>query len=311
MKTNQHCTRTQLRCGRAWRTDRLRGNAVAQERRAGRSNPFAMSVALIGLPTDSNSSFARGPAKAPQAIRREMWSEQGNTYSESGVNLASPGILIDSGDVDLREDEGDVERIELAIENMIVLDRRPLSLGGDHSVTYPIVRAVARRFPSVTIVHFDAHPDLYPVFQGNPLSHACPFARILEVTGVRIVQIGIRTMTPPQQALATKYGVQVFAPWDLQKARAALPDGPVYVTLDLDGLDPAFAPGVSHREPGGLSVRDVLDTVALIPGTVIGADVVEYNPERDIDNITASVAAKCAREFAARMYTDGVHRRTV
>ncbi len=80
-----------------------------------------------------------------------------------------------------------------------------------------------------------------------------------------------------------------------------MPAGPVYVTLDLDGLDPAFAPGVSHREPGGLSVRDVLDTVAAIPGTVVGADGVELTPDRDVDGLTAAVAAKFAREFVARM----------
>jgi arginase len=146
---------------------------------------------------------------------------------------------------------------------------------------------------------------MYPSFQGNPLSHASPFARILENGGVsRLVQIGIRTMTPPQQQVADRYGVGVYGAWELDAARAALPDGPVYVTLDLDGLDPAFAPGVSHREPGGLSVREVLELVRSIPGRVVGADVVEYNPDEDVAGITATVAAKFAREFAARIYRD-------
>ena len=264
-----------------------------------------MTVALLGLPTDRNSSFMRGPAKAPAAIRAELWSEAGNTYAEGGLNLRGEGVFEDAGDAALLEDDGDVQRITDAIAAQLSAGRRVVSLGGDHSVTFPILRAYAAAFPSVSIVHFDAHPDMYPSFQGNPLSHASPFARILEHGGVeRLVQIGIRTMTPPQRTMADRYGVGVFGAWELDAARAALPSGLVYLTLDLDGLDPAFAPGVSHREPGGLSVRDVLDLVRAIPGQVVGADVVEYNPDRDVDGMTASVAAKFAREFAARIYAD-------
>ena len=263
-----------------------------------------MSVALIGLPTDSNSSFARGPAKAPSHIRRHMWSEAGNSYSETGVNIGGDGVVFDAGDVELFEDDGDRLRIENAVEAQFTQGRSVLALGGDHSVTYPIMRAVVRRFPDVRIVHFDAHPDLYPSFQGNRFSHACPFARILEETQTPLMQIGVRTMTPEQGRVAKRYGVRVFAPWQIGETHSQLPDGPVYVTLDLDVLDPAFAPGVSHREPGGLSVRDVLDLVARIPGRVIGADVVEFNPDKDVDGLTAAVAAKCARELIARMHQD-------
>jgi arginase len=264
-----------------------------------------MTVALLGLPTDRNSSFLRGPAKAPARIRAEMWSEGGNTYAESGLNLRGAGVLEDAGDAELREDDGDVERITDAVAALLRAGKRVVSLGGDHSVTFPILKAYAAAFPQISIVHVDAHPDLYPSFAGNPLSHASPFARILEHGGVgRLVQIGIRTMTPPQRAVADRYGVAVFGAWELEAARAALPPGPAYVTLDLDGLDPAFSPGVSHREPGGLSVRDVLGLVRSIAGPVVGADVVEYNPDRDVDGVTAAVAAKFAREFAARVYAD-------
>jgi arginase len=233
-----------------------------------------------------------------------MWSDAGNAFSERGLNLAGSDAVVDAGDVPLAEDDGDRARIEAAIEAQLDAGRPVLALGGDHSVTYPIVRAFARRFPTLSVVHFDAHPDLYESFRGNRFSHACPFARILEATGIRLMQIGIRTMTPPQQTIADRHGVRVFPPWELAAARAALPDGPVYVTLDLDGLDPAFAPGVSHREPGGLSVRDVLDTIVAIPGSVVGADVVELNPDKDVDGLTAAVAGKIAREFAARMLQD-------
>ncbi len=259
-------------------------------------------VTMLGFPTDSNSSHLRGPAKAPAAIRAEFLTDAQNPYAESGVNLRAPGVMSDGGDVALQEDESDRATIEFAVAAELARGNRVLSLGGDHSITYPIVRAYARRYPNLSIVHFDAHPDMYPSFQGNRFSHASPFARILEDTPVSaLVQIGIRTMSPPQKAIAEGFGVKVFGAWEIEAAGAALPSGPVYVSLDLDGLDPAFAPGVSHREPGGLSVRDVLEIVKRIPGDVVGADVVEYNPDQDIGGITATVAAKFAKEFIARM----------
>ena len=261
-------------------------------------------VALLGIPSDDHSSFLRGPAEAPDVIRREMFSEAGNPYTELGIDLRSPGVMIDAGNVSVEESSQDRAAIEEAVADQLRAGRRVCSIGGDHSVTYPILRAYAKKYAPLSIVHFDAHPDMYPSFQGDRYSHACPFARILEDgLAVRLVQIGIRTMSPPQHALAEKYGVRVFAPWQLHGAREALPSGNVYVSLDLDGLDPAFAPGVSHREPGGLSVRDVLELVKEIPGTIVGADVVEYNPRQDVGMVTASVAAKFAREFIGLLAT--------
>ncbi len=255
-------------------------------------------VALLGIPSDNHSSFLRGPAEAPDIIRREMFSEAGNPYTELGVDLRSPGVMIDAGNVTIEDAEHDRAAIEAAVAEQLRAGRRVCSIGGDHAITYPILRAYAKEFASLSIVHFDAHPDMYPSFQGDRYSHACPFARILEDGLVmHLMQIGIRTMSPPQLAIAQKYGVRRFAPWQLHDVRNALPRGDVYISLDLDGLDPAFAPGVSHREPGGLSVRDVLELVKAIPGTTVGADVVEYNPKQDIGGVTASVAAKFAREF--------------
>lgn len=221
------------------------------------------------------------------------------------MDVSTPDRIVDLGDAAMHEDGRDRDVIEKTVGEQLDAGRRVLSLGGDHSITYPIVRAYAKRYERLSIVHFDAHPDLYPVFQENRFSHACPFARILEdITGVQLMQIGVRTMTPKQREVADRYGVRVFGPWELDAARAALPAGPVYVTVDMDGLDPAFAPGVSHREPGGLSTRDVLAAVAAIPGRVVGADVVELNPDQDVRGMTASVAAKFVKEFTARMIGD-------
>jgi arginase family enzyme len=161
---------------------------------------------------------------------------------------------------------------------------------------------VGRAHPSLTVLHIDAHPDLYTEFEGDRFSHACPFARIMEEgLAVRLVQVGIRTMTGHQRDQSERFGVEVIdmRAWE-RGARPAV-NGPVYLTVDLDGIDPAYAPGVSHREPGGISVRDVINMVQQLRGSLVGADVVEYNPRQDLGGVTAFVAAKLVKEIADRM----------
>jgi arginase len=179
---------------------------------------------------------------------------------------------------------------------------KPIALGGDHSVTYPILRAVSRYHPDLTILHIDAHPDLYDEFEGDRFSHACPFARTMEEgLARRLVQVGIRAMNRHQRSQAERFGVEVIDMRAWQAGVRPVVEGSVYLSVDLDGLDPAFAPGVSHHEPGGLSVREVLSLVQDIRGTLVGADVVEYNPRRDVGGVTATVAAKIVKEVAGRM----------
>jgi arginase len=260
------------------------------------------SVALLGFPTDANSAYRRGAKKAPPLIRAELFSEAANMFSESVLDLKAAGVLEDVGDVELREDESDLAAVETAVGELLRRGLRVQSLGGDQSVTYPILRAFARWFPDLSVVHLDARPDLYPSFEGNHYSNACTFSRVLEAMPVKkLVQVGIRTMSRKQQEVVDRYGVSLFYAWEFERAYSVLPAGPVYVSVDVNALDPAFAPGVSHREPGGLSVRDALGILKAIPGTIVGADVVEYNPDQDVDGLTASVAATFTREFIARM----------
>lgn len=138
-------------------------------------------------------------------------------------------------------------------------------------MTYPVLRAVARAHPRLTILHIDAHPDLYDEFEGDRFSHACPFARIMEEgLADRLVQVGIRALKAQQRSQADRYGVGIIDMRAWQAGARPSVDGAVYVSIDLDGLDPAFAPGVSHREPGGLSVREVLGMVQGAGGHVVG-----------------------------------------
>ena len=259
-------------------------------------------IRMIGLPTDSNSSFLRGPAKAPAAIRAALFSDVGNPASESGAEIGSGILLEDAGDLPLVEEPVDDASIERSVTMAIDDGYIPLLLGGDHSVTYPILRAVAAAHGPVEILHFDAHSDLYDSLGGNRRSHASPFARIMEAgLASRLVQVGIRTLNTHQREQAERFGVEIVHMRDFDPATVLVMRGPTYISIDLDCLDPAFAPGVSHHEPGGLSVRELLRVLQGLTVPVVGGDIVELNPDRDINGMTAAVAAKLVKELAAVM----------
>lgn len=261
---------------------------------------------LVGLPYDASSSFKRGAAAAPAAIRAALRSPSSNSWSEAIVDVGRTDHLGDEGDVDLSNPATARNRVEETIRAIRSKGYRPLSLGGDHSLTYPILRGFGPPREKFTVLQVDAHGDLYSEFQGDRFSHACPFARIMEEgLASRLVQIGIRTLNDEQAANAARFGVETIdmRAWDAG-VRPRI-DGPVYVSVDLDGFDPAFAPGVSHREPGGLTVREVLTVIQQLTGPIVGADVVELNPSEDIQGITATVAAKLVKELASHMLRGG------
>ncbi len=265
-------------------------------------NNLISKPALLGIPFDANSSYLRGAAEAPPLIRAALHSDSSNSWSETGVNLGEPGVFTDAGDLQLPEDIGAFELVETAVAALLDKGHRPICLGGDHSVAYPILRAVGTRYPNLTIVQFDAHPDLYDEFQGSRFSHACPFARIMEERlAKKLIQIGIRTMVPHQRAQAERFGVEVLEMHQLPALHVLELAGPVYISFDLDVLDPAFAPGISHREPGGMSVREAITHLHAITGNIVGADIVEYNPRQDISQLTAMVAGRILKEIMGKM----------
>jgi agmatinase len=287
---------------------------------------------LLGIPYDAQSSYLRGAGEAPAKIRQALDCDSSNSWTETGVDLGVAGVYEDAGDLSFSSDsEGRSDRgenphfsqkqgevghpgtsdtptshafalIEAGVGTVIDEGKRPVSLGGDHSIIFPIMKAVAKKYPELTIFHFDAHPDLYDEFEGNRLSHACPFARIME-SGLakRLVQIGIRTMNQHQREQAARFGVEVIEMRGLPAHEKLKASGPVYVTFDMDVLDPAFAPGVSHREPGGMSVREAIAHLHAIHGQIVGADLVEFNPVRDIGGVTATVAGKILKEILGKM----------
>jgi agmatinase len=256
---------------------------------------------LLGVPYDESSSYLRGSAEAPAHIRRALASPSSNSWSESLRDVGAPGVLLDAGDIDLSGNDPRAA-IERAARNVIADDGVPLSLGGDHSITYPLLRAIRPAHQHFTVLQIDAHGDLYDEFESDRYSHACQFARIMEEELTdHLVQVGIRTLNGHQRAQADRFGVEIIDMRAWYSGARPRVSGPVYLSLDIDALDPAFAPGVSHWEPGGLTVRDVIELVQGIEGPLIGADVVEYNPRRDTSGMTAYVAAKLVKEITCRM----------
>jgi agmatinase len=255
---------------------------------------------LLGVPFDGASSFVRGAAAGPAAMRDALRSPASNMWSESLHDLGATGAFGDAGDVTLAAEPR--AAIEAAVRGLLEQGRRPIVLGGDHSISYPVLRAVRPHHARLSILHFDAHNDLYDHFDGDRYSHACPFARVMEEgLADQLVQVGIRAMTGHLRSQADRFGVEVIDMRRWVRGDRYTLRHPVYVSLDIDALDPAFAPGVSHQEAGGLSVREVVTCLQRIELPIVGADIVEFNPSRDATGATASACAKLLKELIAAM----------
>jgi arginase len=264
-------------------------------------------IAILGVPFDEKSSYLRGAAGGPAAVRKVSTGKCYCGTTELGVNLEEDTVLVDLGDVDT---SGDMDKtfalIEKAVAGILGKGAVPIVLGGDHSITYPVLKAFARAFKPLDVLHFDAHPDLYDDLYGDRLSHACPFARIVEDgLAANVVQVGVRAITAGHRAKALRGGVRMIEMKDILDPLHLRFANPVYISFDLDALDPAFAPGVSHHEPGGLTTRQALQVIQSLKGRIVGLDLVELNPSRDPMSITAAAAFKIIKETAGRIVRPG------
>lgn len=261
-------------------------------------------VKLIGVPFDGNSSFLKGSALAPPRIRLMDRDGSANSFCENGKAIINGKTYADCGDISFADSNPPAvyTTIKHKIEQELTGGDKIICLGGDHSVSYPIIEAHAARYPNLHVLHLDAHADLYDNFDNNPFSHASPFARLMEKGMLQsLTQAGIRTLNTHQKEQADKFGVSVVEMKDFNYDFIKALQGPLYISLDLDVLDPAFAPGISHHEPGGLSTRELITIIQSIHVEVIGADIVEYNPTRDVNNMTAMVAYKLFKEIVSKM----------
>lgn len=255
-------------------------------------------IQLVGIPFDDKSCFMRGPALAPEEIRKTLHNGASNYTAENGIDIFEDIDLIDHGDI-----KPDFYETIFPSLKKLITNEKVLFLGGDHSITFPIIQLMKELHGTFDILHFDAHPDLYQEYMGDPYSHACPFARIMENKLCnRLVSVGIRTLNKHQQEQAKRFGVELICMNEIDKINEIKFENPLYISFDMDAIDPAFAPGVSHHEAGGLSSREVINIINNLEVEIIGADIVELNPKRD-NGITAALSVKLLKELMTKMAT--------
>ncbi|HSR66721.1 MAG TPA: arginase family protein [Acidobacteriota bacterium] len=271
--------------------------------------PREGDLVFVGLPEDSRSSFARGAAAAPRRLREAYDGRCFNSSSESGVDLA--GRVLDLSDWPARSDWKETRQFYRGgAASLWARGAVPFFVGGDHAVTIPLGEALAELKRPVHVIQVDAHPDLYPEFGGDRDSHACTASRLLEQDHVAsLTQIGVRAFDSLQRRQAEDWGDRlkiIEAGASGAESSTSLPypqwipeDALVYLTLDIDALDPAFAPGVSHPVPGGLNSRQMLDWLGRFPWRLAGMDLVEVNPSRDLNDLTSITAARLLHQAMA------------
>lgn len=273
-------------------------------------NKSEANAYVLGLCWDKSSSFRSGSAKAPKIIRDYTSSRLYNSYTEDGVNLKDYWKIYDLGDVNPSSIAEAFRTVKEKISK-IASSKLYIFLGGDHSITYATLKALKEALNgSWGLIYFDSHPDLYENYEGDPYSHACVIRRIIDdaiVNPKHIIQIGIRAPTAEQLNYAKDNGISIVSTSDVCKKKAkeislvineALGKvNNVYVSFDVDVLDPAFAPGVGNPEGGGITLRSLIDIVHSLEGLTIRAlDVVETNPEYDCAGITFCSTSKFIRE---------------
>ncbi|MBQ6117789.1 MAG: agmatinase [Clostridia bacterium] len=259
-------------------------------------------IVLFGAPFDSTTSFRPGARFGPSAIRHESFGLE--TYSPYQEKDLTDHRVFDGGDLELcfGSAESALTDIEKTTEEILSHGKLPLLLGGEHLVTLGSLRAVAKRYPGLHVVHFDAHADLRDDYLGARLSHACVIRRAHDILGDgRIHQFGIRSGEREEFRFAKAHtDFHPFSFEGLARTAAALreAEAPVYLTIDLDCLDPSIFPGTGTPEAGGVSFGDLLNAILTLRGLrVVAADVNELAPMLDASGASTAVACKVVREL--------------
>lgn len=255
---------------------------------------------LVGIPMDFTVSFRPGTRLGPQAVRNVSFGlEEYSVYVDKDLADYS---FYDWGDVNLPMGNvpASLDRIGEVAAKVLEDGKFPIMIGGEHLVTYPIIREMAKKYPELAVIHFDAHADLREDYLGEVNSHATVMRKVCGlVGGHNLYQFGIRSGTREEFQFARE-NTNMFVGEVTEPLKQIIPklDGrPVYVTLDIDVVDPAFAPGTGTVEPGGCSSHEILQAVhALGRLNIVGFDIVEVSPVFDQSERTALLAAKLIRE---------------
>mgnify|MGYP005763650921 FL=1 len=273
-------------------------------------NPHYATTMLFGAPFDSTTSYRPGTRFGPDAIRRESYGLE--SYSPYLNEDLESGSVLDLGDLELcfGDSAKALAQIEERAQEILQACKRPFMLGGEHLVTLGAFRAVAKRYPNVHIIHFDAHADLREEYLGVELSHACVLRRCWELVGDgRIYQFGIRSGTRDEFAWgASHVETHLFNFDGLEEVLDRLKGKPVYFTVDLDVLDPSVFPGTGTPEPGGVTFDALRQAVTMVctRARVVGCDVNELSPHYDQSGVSTMVACKIVREMLLALQR-GVH----
>ena len=271
-------------------------------------SPSDADFTVIGIPYDGSASARKGAALGPEHIR--FWSRHLTPFSEDRTRLANLRVC-DLGDIEVRDQGRDFERIH---QKVATLPNVPIILGGDHSVTIPIFQGQRERFKRkrLGILWVDAHPDLCDEFTGSRLSHACVLRRGLEF-GIQpedICMVGLRSWEDQEIDLIENGGLNVFTAADVagrgmkdvarEVHKVLTSCEAIHVSLDIDCLDPAFAPGTGIPDAGGLNSRDVITLIQSLRSLpLVGLDVVEVVPPLDPSEATIFAALKIIMEYIA------------
>ncbi len=263
-------------------------------------------VVLLGCPFDETASFRRGARLGPDAIREA--SDCLETYSPHLDKDLSDAALCDLGNVDIAsgDTQAVLDSIKAEASRIFRAGKRPVFLGGEHLVSLPIVEAALGVFPGLAVFQWDAHADLRDDYLGERLSHACVVRRILELEGIGpLRQFGIRSGTREEFAwMRANDTIRPMSPEAVESALKEIGDSAVYLTMDVDVLNPGEMPGTGSPEPGGPGFDTLMDCIRVLDDSsarVIGADVVELAPEWDPTGASAVAAAKLVRELALVM----------
>lgn len=253
---------------------------------------------MVGLPYDGTCSYRPGTRFGPAAIREASWGLE--TYSPYQDKDLESVPFYDAGDLEFPfgNREETLSRIHHAATEVLAADKRWLGIGGEHLVTYPVIQAYVEKYPDLAILHFDAHADLREDYLGETLSHATVLRRCVElISPDRLVQVGIRSAPAEEFAWMHQHDTLVKSLADFPQALQRLAGKPVFLTIDLDVLDPSVLPGTGTPEPGGLQFSELLDwLLACRELHLVGADVVELSPHYDASGVSTAVATKVIRE---------------
>lgn len=257
-------------------------------------------IVLFGAPFDSTTSFRPGARFGSAAMRHESFGLE--TYSPYQDKDLTDYAVFDSGDLELcfGSAEAALADIEAHAETILQDDKLPLLIGGEHLVTLGSVRAAARKYPDLHIIHFDAHADLRDDYLGAKLSHACVIRRCHDILGDgRIHQFCIRSGDREEFRFAREHTDMHPLTLDgLKETVEALGDTPVYFTIDLDCLDPSVFPGTGTPEAGGISFLELLNAIRTVAkANVVAADVNELAPMLDTTGVSTATACKVLREL--------------